>query len=185
MCIYGGTNVTGGTKGSVYLGTKSTGALDADTSATNVVTYNSSTGKLNYATKDEGPKFKITTEGGYAVKMTAGENLYAGEVVGVGSADSTVVKAPINSDMPIGIVYADATSGNSVWVVVAGLAYVLPNASNTAVRGDVMTVSSTTAGRVDQSATVPAATTHFRECGHFVAAGTGAGVKTLAIIHFN
>jgi len=82
-----------------------------------------------------GTNFKITSEGGYAIKLTAGENLYKGEIVYVptsGGANSTVVKAPTNNDMPLGVVYADALSAASVWVVVSGMTEVLPMTTVTA-----------------------------------------------------
>lgn len=140
----------------------------------------------------ETPKVMLTPEGGIATLMTAGENLAAGEVVSVlqspSGADNTVHKTPISgnsNDMPMGVVYAAATTGNDVWIVVSGVADVLPTAAVTAARGYVMTASTTTAGRVDQAAAVPVAATHFKECGHFIATGSGAGAKTRAIIHFN
>jgi len=134
-----------------------------------------------------GSNFKITAEGGYAVKLTAGETLNKGEVVYFqqGGTNNNVIKNPIDGDMPIGIVYATVSSTAGVWVVISGIAEVLPNAADTAAMGYVIYSSSTTAGRVDQANTVPAAATHFKECGHFIATGTGAGVLTKAIIHFN
>lgn len=129
----------------------------------------------------------VTLGGGYAVKLIAGEALNKGEVVYMNQAgtDLKVTKNPINGDMPLGIVYADAAQDAGVWIVTSGVAEVLPNAADTAARGYVIYSSTTTAGRVSQSATVPDITTHMRECGHFIASGSGAGVLTKAIIHFN
>lgn len=117
--------------------------------------------------------------------MTAGEDLYRGEVVVVGSSDNTVVKAPVNSDMPLGTVYDDAGSGNDVWITMAGIGYAKPEAATTAARGNVIYVSAGTAGRVDQGATLPSAEKHNREVGHYICAGVGAGVATPAVLHFN
>jgi len=47
-----------------------------------------------------------------------------------------------------------------------------------------MFVSATQAGRVNQSSSTPT-TEHWRECGHFINTGSGAGVLAKAIIHFN
>ena len=75
--------------------------------------------------------------------------------------------------------------GARLYVVIGGIAYVLPNAADTATRGYVIYSSSTTAGRVDQASAVPAITVHVREVGHWLETGSGAGVKARAIIHFN
>jgi len=129
-----------------------------------------------------------TIYGGFAVSLVAGENLAEGEVVQItqaGGADGKVFKNAIDGDMPIGVVYKAASADAVVYVVISGIAYVLPNAADTAARGYVIYSSTTTAGRVSQATAVPAATTHMREVGHFLDTGTGAGVKTRAILHFN
>lgn len=133
---------------------------------------------------------KVTDEGGFAIKLTAGENLSKGEVVALiqGGTDNQVLKTPTGgneNDMPIGVVYADALSGANVWVVVSGVAKVLPQAADTAARGYHLSASTSTAGRVAQAATVPVEATHFREIGHWIDTGSGAGVITRAVIHFN
>ena len=130
----------------------------------------------------------ITPLGGVAIKVVAGETLYEGEVVYIkitSGADGKVWKAPLDSDMPVGIVYQDAAANANCWIVVSGIAYVLPTAGVTAARGNVIYCSASTAGRVDQATTVPAITTHVREVGHFLDTGSGNGAKTRAIIHWN
>ena len=130
----------------------------------------------------------VTPLGGIAVKLIAGETLAEGEVVqitqGAAGATMTVFKNAINSDMPMGVVYADAALGATVYVVVSGVAYVLPNAADTPARGYVIYSSSTTAGRVDQASSAPAIGTHVKEVGHWLEA-VAQGVKARAIIHFN
>jgi hypothetical protein len=137
----------------------------------------------------EGKKARITSIGGLAVLLTAGETLYEGELVVVSDSTSgNVVKCPTSGDpidMPIGVVFADATSGQPVWVVVSGLAAVLPEAAVTATRRYVISASTTTAGRVQQASSIPSATQHWRECGHWVDSGSGNGVLTRAVLHFN
>lgn len=128
---------------------------------------------------------RINALGGYDVALTAGEDLYRGEVVKVGGSDDNVIKAAIDDDMPIGTVFDDASSGNSVWITVAGIGYAKPEADVTAVRGDVIYVSTGTAGRVDQDAALPAVAMHNREVGHFIRNGSGDGVATPAVLHFN
>jgi len=135
---------------------------------------------------DFGALSRINALGGFDIKLTAGEALFRGEAVRIDpNNDNYVVKAPIDADMPIGTVFDDADNGADVWVTVAGRGYAKPTAAVTATRGYVMICSGTTAGRVDQSATVPSATQHFRECGHFTENGSGAGVAAAAVLHFN
>lgn len=141
----------------------------------------------------ENANVKFTDDGGLATSLVAGEALYQGEVVcviqtgGGGSADNTVMKCPTSGSeqsMPIGVVLAYAAASDPVWVVVAGKAYVLPESGITAARGNVIYTSASAAGRAGQSATIPT-NEHWREVGHFVANGTGNGVATLAVLHFN
>ncbi len=136
-----------------------------------------------------GQYWRVTPVGGFAVAMTAGSDLAEGEVVSIlqAGANNTVFRTPISgneNDMPLGAVLADALLGETVWVVVSGRAYVLPEAALTAALGDVMYTSGTTAGRVAQAASTGTAQ-HWRECGHWIEAGSGAGVKALAVMHFN
>lgn len=129
-----------------------------------------------------------TKYGGYAISLIAGENLSEGEVVQItqaGGADGKVYKNAIDGDMPVGVVYRDAVADAAVYVVVSGIAYVLPEAAVTATRGYIIYSSDATAGRVDQAATLPAVASHNREVGHFLDTGSGNGVKTRAILHFN
>lgn len=130
----------------------------------------------------------VTDEGGYFINVVAGENLTRGEVVYVkqaSGADGKVWKNPIDGDMPIGVVYANASADAAVKVIVSGIAYVLPTSGVTATRGYVIYSSASEAGRVDEAATVPAALTHWKECGHWLDTGGGAGTICRAIIHFN
>lgn len=128
-----------------------------------------------------------TPYGGHSVWLIAGEDLVEGEIVAIPQSGSSmvVVKNPIDSDWPIGAVYANANVGELVQVVVGGIAYVLPEAAVTAVKGYIIYSSDATAGRVDQSATTPSVTQHNREIGHLLESGSGAGVKARAILHWN
>jgi hypothetical protein len=132
-----------------------------------------------------GSHIAFTSEGGLAVEVIAAENLAEGELVMAGTVDGKVVKNAVNNDTPLGYVYAAASANASVWIVVAGIAKVLPNAADTAGRGYIIYSSETTAGRAGQSATLPSVDKHNREAGHFIDAGTGAGVLTRALVHFN
>ena len=131
---------------------------------------------------------RLTPEGGFAVLLRAGEDLVAGEVVYIPQTgtgyDGEVRKAPTSSDMPIGVVYADAKVTEGVWIVTNGRVAVLPETGVTAARGNVIFTSASQAGRVDKSATAPV-NDHWREVGHYLVNGTGNGVAAMAILHFN
>lgn len=130
----------------------------------------------------------ITPDGGFAIRLIAGETLSRGNVVYskiTSGADGKVWKNPVNGDMPIGVVYADASADTEVLVVTSGIAYVLPTSSVTAARGYIIYSSGTEAGSVDQANSVPAALTHWTECGHFLDTGASAGSLTRASLHFN
>lgn len=139
------------------------------------------------------PRIRLTIEGGYAVLYTAGENLAAGEIVTVsGTTDDNVIKAPADSMKPIGVVYATATSGNPVWIVVSGRAQVLLQNSTASTRGYWARTSITVAGRADitnanpPGGTIAALEVHATEIGHCLQSVT-AGTDQLAWInmHFN
>ena len=131
---------------------------------------------------------KYTTPyGGHSVWLIAGEDLLEGEIVAISTTGValTVVKNPIDSDFPIGAVYANANVGELVQVVVGGIAYVLPEAAATLTKGYIIYSSDAEAGRVDQSSALPSVTLHNREIGHLLETGSGAGVKARAILHWN
>jgi hypothetical protein len=136
-----------------------------------------------------GSRTMETDEGGRAILYTAGENLAKGEVVCFlqGGTGGRVYKCPTSgnsADMPIGIVYADATTGNSIWIVCSGRAEVLPESGITLTMGYVCSVSTSTSGRVTQENT-PSTVQHWRECGHPEANGSGNGALTFINVHFN
>jgi hypothetical protein len=145
-------------------------------------------GGLAVAKRICSPKMFITEEGGFAVRLIAGENLNRGEIVYIPQAgtgnDGEVRKAPTSNEMPFGVVFANASAAAEVVVVVSGIAYLLPESGKTAARGGVAFVSSSEAGRADFSTSTPT-TEHWREVGHFLDTGSGNGVITRAILHFN
>ena len=71
--------------------------------------------------------FKITPEGGYAVKMVAGCDLSAGSVVEMSTISNTVTITSYDYSNAIGVVYSTVTSGNPVWIVVSGIVKVYFN----------------------------------------------------------
>lgn len=157
---------------------------NAGTYTTQAITYQ----KL---TEAGGVTFESGAPAGRAIQLVAGEALSRGNIVCIkqtGGVDGQVFKVPITgneNEMPIGVVYADAALGAAVTVVVNGIAYVLPESTVTAARGNVLFTSTTEAGRATQSATGGATTAHWRECGHWLDTGSGAGALCRAILHFN
>jgi hypothetical protein len=147
-------------------------------------TYNAPVVKINPAGSVVVGNAIITPEGGFAILATAAENLTAGEIVSVSTATSErVMKAAANSDMPCGAVYATATSGNPVWIVVAGFAQVTFKGGVTPTRGEVAFVSDT-AGVADRDSALPAVAVHNREIGHVYKTGA-AGSTTTCVLHWN
>ena len=128
---------------------------------------------------------RINSLGGFDISLTAGEALVQGEAVVAGAADDTVVKAPLSDNQPLGMVFANADNAAPVWLTVAGRGYAKPLDAVTAVRGYHLVTSDSVAGRVDQSAVIPVAAVHFREIGHYIRNGSGAGVAAVAVVHFN
>ncbi|MEI6175124.1 MAG: hypothetical protein WCR01_15370, partial [Bacteroidota bacterium] len=113
-----------------------------------------------------GPKFRITKEGGYAVKMTAGENLQRGRIV-VSEDDGSVSKVyniANSSNIPIGIVYDTAVNGNSVWVVINGIADIKVELDGGAYNGYIIGIYDDGDGFVDGSATAIDSYFHIYGC---------------------
>lgn len=139
----------------------------------------------------EGPKVKLTPEGGIATLVIADEAISVGHVCAIiqGGTANRVKRCPTSgneNDMPVGVAYSAAgAAGDPFWMVVSGRVGVLPDTGVTAAQGYILTTSATTAGLIAQAATAPAAATHFKEIGHFINTGSGAGVITDAIVHFN
>jgi hypothetical protein len=136
-----------------------------------------------------GPVGFTTPEGGFGNYETAGETLVKGEVVCYlqGGTSGRVYKCPTTGDshdMPIGVVYANASTGSAVKIIKFGLAEVLPEAGLSLTMGYVITTSTTTAGRVTNSAT-PSTPAHWSECGHPKVSSSGNGVLTMCNVHFN
>ena len=134
---------------------------------------------------DISPKLTVTPEGGLAIKLVAQEALTLGEVVQAGTTDGKVSKNAIDGDMPIGVVYATAAQDADVWIVVAGLCSVLPEAAVTLAQADIIFSSDATAGRVDKDAALPTVALLNRQVGHCLVDGTGAGAAALCVLQFN
>ena len=93
----------------------------------------------------------------------------------------------INGDMPFGVVYESGIAdGFECWVVVSGIAEVLLDNTVASTRSYIAYSSSSVAGRIDIAASVPAATTHFKEIGHTLESKAGGtNVLCKCVLHFN
>jgi hypothetical protein len=134
------------------------------------------------------PSHVRTGEGGIGMTMTAGENLTRGEIVYFNQAGTSmrVYKAPTSNDMPVGIVYQSATTGNAVIIVYAGCAYVLFQNSHAPTLGYICLTSATTAGRAYNASSAASVAEHFREIGHTMeTVSSGTNVLARVWLHFN
>ena len=143
-------------------------------------------------TTEVAAKIKMTSIGGYAIKLTnkTGANSVAGQLVKADTATNDAVILAAAGDVECFGVFLDAGDADSAeaWVVVSGIADVAHDDNVAAVRGDW--ISTGVLAGYAATATSPAvAPTHFEEIGHCietVAAG-GAGTHILArcVLHFN
>lgn len=111
----------------------------------------------------------------------AGENLSQGETVYVSQSDGKIYKNPIDGTTPLGVIFANVTSGDDAIIVSSGIAYVLPDAADSITRGYIIYSSSSTAGRVDSS-TNWAGVTANTFIGYALESSSGAGVLTRCVI---
>ena len=178
----GAGNIT--TAYGMYLG-------DVTGGSTNYAIYTNS-GQVRFGDEVEAggstTKIKLTSLGGYAIKLTnkTGGNTIAGQLVNVYTAtaiDDAFKTISANDENIIGIVLdAGVADGSEAWVVISGIGDVLMDAGGSA-RGDRI-ISSATAGSADVWNVGGAVATHFQEIGHCIETRTGAGLAR-CILHFN
>lgn len=132
---------------------------------------------------------KSTTEGGFAIRVlnkTGAASVKGTVVIASTATANAVATAPIDADMPIGVMYENGIAdGQLCWVVVSGIAEVLFKNTVAPILGGIVFCSST-AGRVDISNSIPSTTVHYREVGHcFEAKAGGTNVLAKCVLHFN
>lgn len=136
----------------------------------------------------ENAKIKLTSIGGYAVKLTnkTGNNSVAGELVNAHtSVENAVEQTATDDTIPIGsFLDSGVADGSEAWVVVGGIAQVLIDSSTTVAVGDWVKVSSNDAGRCESSGNEQPGVNHFREIGHALEAGGNNELIKIAM-HFN
>jgi hypothetical protein len=138
-------------------------------------------------------KAKITSIGGYAIKLTneTGGNSVAGQLVRADTANNDAVILTAASDVECLGVFLDGgvADGSEAWVVVAGIADVAMTDNTAATRCNWVETSAE-AGYADATNATPvAAPTHFREIGHCIetvaAGGGGTHINARCVLHFN
>lgn len=137
-------------------------------------------------------KIKLTTDGGYAVRLLnkTGAASVKGSLVSVSTGTDNAVELQSNEYDTIGIVYEDGIAdGSLVWVVVTGRAQVLMKNTIATTRGGIL-IAADTDGRADwiqnPGLGLPAADTHFKEIGHCLESKAGGtNVLVYGMIHFN
>ncbi len=131
-------------------------------------------------------KIKLTSLGGYAIKLTnkTGSNSVAGQLVQTDTTTNDAVNlSGVNSDDTIGIILDSGVSdGTDMWVVVYGIADVLMDAVGS-VRGDRI-ISAPVGGFATPWNVGGAVATHFQEIGHCIETRGGAGLAR-CVLHFN
>ena len=143
-----------------------------------------------------GAKWKITTTGGYAIKLTnkTGAVTVAGQLVQTDTSTNDAVKLTgIDEEETIGVFeQAGIADGNEAWVVINGIADVAMEDDTAATRGNWVRSSITEAGYADATNAAPpspAAFSHFNEIGNCIetvaAAGGGTHILARCVLHFN
>ncbi|MBU0629739.1 MAG: collagen-like protein [Candidatus Margulisbacteria bacterium] len=137
-----------------------------------------------------GPKFKITPEGGYAVKLTnntGGASVKGTLVRSSPTADNSFVLCSVSSLDCIGAVYDNGVAnGQQCYVVVAGIGDVLYETTKLPVHGNFVYTSNVTAGRADGDQLVPPSTVaHWQEVGHALETVSGSPYLGKVLLHFN
>ena len=132
-------------------------------------------------------RMKFTAEGGLAIKMTASEALNVGELVSIDPSGTTYgVHKQTSGFDAFGAVYADASAGEDVWVVIAGRAQVQLASTSSSTKGHVLVASDTDgmAYTIAVPSASPAVAEHFIEVGHCLTTDS-SGSLIYGILHFN
>ncbi len=132
-----------------------------------------------------GSKGRLTPLGGLAVLLTnkTGSASVQGELVKADSiTDSAVSLAGTGNLFPIGMfVDSGIANGSGAWIVVSGIGLVKADATGYS-KGDRITMSTATAGRVEANNN-PSVAVHFTEVGHALQ-DAAANAVGLCNVHF-
>lgn len=191
-------NATIGLQGSGSLEVKNSGISgakltpDINISTTGIITAAAFSGTIESSGSISGNKFKITPEGGYAVKLTngTGSSSIKGSVVRASQAldNAFVLTTTTTSIDAIGVVYESGiANGSECWVVMAGIADVLMEDSVASTHGYFVSTYNCSTGRARADSPEPPNTqAHWQELGHCLESkSAGTNVLAKVILHFN
>lgn len=158
-----------------------------------VIAYNDDT--LRYENSSQFANFKITKEGGYAIKLlnNTGSSSVKGTLVSASPNIDNSFILQTNEFDTIGVVYEDGIANeSSCWVVISGIAQVLLKNSTSATRG-YWAIAADTDGRANITQPTPQPnntlsehTIHFKEIGHCIESkNAGTDVLAKCVLHFN
>jgi hypothetical protein len=139
----------------------------------------------------ESLKYKLTSIGGFAIKITNQTDAIsvAGKVVECDhGANDAVELSEANGDHPIGVLLdSGIANGSEVWIVVAGVADVLYEDTESSARGNWVYMSGTAGFAIDAVPTPGHAADHWKEIGHCCETVTYVDTPILArcVLHFN
>ena len=151
--------------------------------AANSVLSNNGSGTLSWSVNPTIGNNFITADGGLASLFTAGEALSQGNLVRA-STDGKVYKTDATKpELVIGVAYANASNGSSVYVVTTGIAKVYFSAAVTA-SAVWAGVSGSTNGEAYTLTAIPSSQTeHDREIGHPIETTSVPGLAK-CVVHF-
>jgi hypothetical protein len=157
-----------------------------------VIDGNISVGGTGTSGNIENVKAKMTSTGGYAVKLTnqQGHVISGGNLVKADAANDDSVVLTAAGDVECLGVVLDSTvaDGAEGWIVVAGIADVAHDENVAAVRGNWVSTG-VLAGYAATAASPAAAPTHFEEIGHCIESVSAGGAEThilaRCVLHFN
>ena len=119
-----------------------------------------------------------------AIRLRCSGDILEGEIVECSTTSGRIKQAAANSDQPVGAALENGYDGDYVWVGTHGLFRMLFKTGVTGTAGYVVYMSDT-AGRANNSASIPAVTEHNREIGHVYKTGTSGSYALVLMTHAN
>ena len=138
---------------------------------------------LDHDANLSGQKFRITKDGGYAIKLTnrTGSTSVQGEVVRPSNVANSVRLTAANDLGAIGVFEATGIAHNAeAWIVTGGMAIVKADGAGWAIADRIVTSLSGGRGAANNA---PSVAIHFQEIGHAIEAAAGNGTGRV-VLHF-
>ncbi len=125
----------------------------------------------------------ITPSGGLAIKLSnkTGSTISKGMLVKASSNDDNAVVLATGTDA-MGVSYEDITDNSEGWIVVSGVAEVLPFSDDSPVRGDIVRIHESQNGYGDFSDTSSSTfELHSRVIGHCIKSASAGELATVVV----